>query len=89
MKISKEKRDKISEQILNYLFTLNFKPAFTSAIAKEIARDEEFTKNILKDLLKKGLVSEIKKNKEGISYLKRSRWIISKSAYIIYKKYQN
>ena len=89
MKISREKRNKISEQILAHLFALNFKPAFTSNIAKEIARDEEFTKGVLKDLLKKGLVLEIKKNQEGILYLRRSRWILSKPAHEAYIKYQN
>ncbi len=88
MKISKQKREKISEQILTLLFQSSPKPLFTAHISREIARDEEFTKNILKELLKKGLVSEVKKNKEGIQYLKRSRWILSSSAYEAYRKYQ-
>lgn len=86
MKISNEKREKISEQILAYLFSINPKAIFTNNIAREIARDEEFTKKILIDLKKKGLVSEIKKNPLGIEYLKRSRWKISDKAYTIYKK---
>ncbi|MBU2612705.1 MAG: hypothetical protein KKB62_03220 [Nanoarchaeota archaeon] len=85
MKISKEKKEKISEQILNFLFQESPKPAFTSKIAKEIARDEEFTKSLLKDLFKKKIVNEIKKNPEGIPYLKRSRWGLSVTAYEAYK----
>lgn len=88
MKISEEKRKKIFEQIFLYLFQESPKPVFTSYIAKEVARDEEFTKELLKELMKKGLVVEIKKNKEGIAYLKRSRWKLSPLAYEAYSKNQ-
>jgi predicted transcriptional regulator with HTH domain len=88
MKISKEKRDKISEQILFYLFNLNPKAEFTSHIAKEIARDEEFIKKILISLKNKKLVIEIKKNPKGIKYERRTRWKLSESAYNFYKKLQ-
>lgn len=37
MKISKEKKEKISEQILAVLYSLNPQTIFTSHIAKEIA----------------------------------------------------
>ena len=47
MKISEEKKEKISEQILAVLYSLNPQAIFTSNIAKEVARDEEFTKKIL------------------------------------------
>ena len=87
MRISQEKQNKISEQILAFLFENNTKMVFTSEVAKEIARDEEFTKKLLKGLLKTNLVHEIKKNKEGISYLKRSRWRLSDSAYNFYKNH--
>lgn len=88
MKISKEKREKISEQILNYLFVINPKSIFTSHIAKEIARDEEFVKKLMIDLKAKKLVVEIKKNKEGIDYVRRSRWKLSTEAYNYYKQIQ-
>ena len=55
MKISEEKREKISEQILLVLYSKNPVPLFTSNIAKEIARDEEFVKSLLFDLKKKNL----------------------------------
>jgi hypothetical protein len=89
MKISKEKRDKISEQILALLFSVSPKPLFTFNIAKEIARDEEFVKNLLLELKKRDIVAEIKKNPAGLPYLKRSRWILSESAYHAYKVHQN
>ena len=88
MKISKEKKEKISEQILLVLFNSSPKSFFTVQIAREIARDEEFTKKILLDLKSKNLVTEIKKNPKGIPYIRRSRWNISDKAYKAYKEYQ-
>ena len=88
MRISKQKKDKISEQILAYLFTINPKPTFTAHIAKELARDEEFIKKLLKELKNKKLVTEIKKNPNGIDYVRRSRWKLSDKAYEIYKQNQ-
>ena len=87
-KLSQAKRDKISEQILNHLFTISPESKFTSDISKEIARDEEFTKSILQGLNKKGLVVEVNKNKNGVNYLKRQRWRLSNRAFDVYKKYQ-
>ncbi len=87
MKISNEKKDKISEQILSFLFLINPKSIFTSYIAKEIARDEEFVKKLLLNLKDKKLVIEIKKNPKGNIYSRRSRWKISDKTYQIYKNY--
>lgn len=86
--ISNQKKEKISEQILHHLYSIFPKQVFTSDIAKEVARDEEFIKKILIDLEKKGLVNLIDKNKEGIKYLKRLRWRISNKAYNTYKQLQ-
>ncbi len=88
MYISKEKKEKISEQILAYLYITNPKPLFTFYIAKEIARDEEFVKKLLKELKKKDLVIEITKNSLGKEYIKRSRWKLSEKAYLFYKQKQ-
>ena len=87
--ISKAKKDKISEQILHYLFTISPEAKFTSQIAEETARDEEFVKQLLTDLQKKKLVVPIKKNQQGKDYSKRSRWLLSSQAYDIYKKHQS
>ncbi len=86
MKISEEKRKKISEQILAFLYSNMPKSLFTSHIARDVARDEEFTKKLLLDLKKQSLVNEIKKNSSGKEYLKRSRWKLSDKAYEIYKR---
>jgi len=85
MKISKEKKEKISEQILALLYSCNPSPLFTCHIAKEMARDEEFIKKILSGLKKNKLVIEIKKNPKGIDYKTRSRWKMSDGAYQAYK----
>ena len=89
MRISEKKKEKISEQILAYLFSTNPKPLFTSQIAQEIARDEEFIKKILIGLREKKIIIEIKKNEKGIIYIRRSRWKLSDETYKIYKKFQN
>ena len=65
-KISQQKIEKISEQILSHLFTIFPKQIFTSEIAKESARDEEFTKKLLEELEKKELIIKINKNPQGV-----------------------
>ncbi len=88
MKISKEKKEKILEQILALLYSSSPRAMFTLHIAKEMARDEEFVKKLLLELKDKKMVIEIKKNPKGISYLRRSRWKLSDDVYDAYKKHQ-
>ncbi len=87
--ISQKTKDKVSEQILHYLFTISPSSAFTNAIASNIARDEEFTKTLLLSLEKKTLVVQINKNAQGIKYIKRQRWRLSNAAYDAYQKHQS
>ena len=89
MQISIKKREKISEQILAFLYSCSPKPCFTSEIAREIARDEEFVKKILIDLKGKRLVIEIRRNPQGKEYSRRQRWRISEIAFQAYKKLQD
>ncbi len=86
--ISQQKKDKISEQILHYLFSISPESAYTNAIAKEIARDEEFIKKLLIELKSKSLILEIKKSSQGIEYSRRQRWRLSNQAYDVYSKHQ-
>ena len=86
--ISKEKKDRISEQILHYLFSVSPELKFTAEIARNLARDEEFTKAILQDLKLKNLIVEVNKSSSGIDYLKRQRWRLSSEVYNIYSKHQ-
>jgi len=89
MEISKKKKDKITEQILAFLYSNSPKPLFTSHIAQEIARDEEFVKKLLIETKKKDLVVEIKKNPEGKEYIRRSRWKLTSAVYNVYKSAEN
>ncbi len=84
-KISQQKIEKISEQILFYLYSIFPKQIFTSDIAKELARDEEFIKTLLKTMERKNLIIKIDKNSKGIKYSRRLRWRISNKVYQIYK----
>jgi DNA-binding IscR family transcriptional regulator len=88
MRISKQKEEKISEQILLFLFSQSPKAIFTAHIAQELARDEEFVKKLLIELEKKGLATQVKKNNDGVDYSRRMRWQLSGKAYDAYKKLQ-
>ena len=88
-KLSQVKKDKISEQILHFLFTISPESKFTVDVADSIVRDEEFTKALLLELQKKNLVVEINKNNQGMQYLKRQRWRLSNQAFDAYKKHQS
>ena len=86
MKLSQEKRDKIAEQILSFLYHEYPKSHFTATISRELARDEEFIKNLMFDLKEKNLVISIKKNPKGIFYSRRIRWRLSNKAQEAYKQ---
>ena len=86
MKLSQEKKDKISEQIIGLLFHSFPKQLYTSEIAKELARDEEFIKSLLFELKKKAIIISIKKNEKGTDFIRRIRWQLSSEAYKIYKE---
>jgi predicted transcriptional regulator len=86
MKLSQQKRDKIAEQILSFLYHEFPKTRFTAEIAREIARDEEFVKALMFDLKAKNLVVSIKKNPKGMFYSRRIRWRLSNKAYQAYKQ---
>lgn len=85
-RLSQSKKDKIAEQLLHHLFTRSPEALFTVHIAKEIARDEEFTLSLLKDLAKKKLIIEVAKNPQGADYKARRRWRLANEVYEIYKK---
>lgn len=89
MKISQSKEEKILEQIISFLYSISPRPAYTAHIAKELARDEEFIKKLLKKLKLKEIIIEINKNSKGKVYLKRARWRLSERAYKVYREKQN
>jgi predicted transcriptional regulator with HTH domain len=85
MRLSKEKRQKIQEQIVSYLLHIYPKSNFTAEIAREIVRDEEFCLGLLRDLENKKIISRILKNSKGEPYSRRIRWRLSTPAYSSYK----
>lgn len=87
-KISEEKIKKIKETILAFLFHNSPKSFYTYNIAKEIARDEEFTKRLLLELLREGLVTKVEKNASGIKFLRREKWRLSSKAFKAYSELQ-
>lgn len=86
--ISQKKKDKIAEQILSYLYSVSPELKFTSEIAEDTARDEEFVKSLLHDLQKKSLVVSVKKSPQGVQYSRRTRWRLSDKVYQAYKQRQ-
>jgi len=86
MKISKDKLDRIKEEILSTIFRNSPNALFSSEIAHNIIRDDEFTKKLLLELEEKNLVSRVSKNNEGIDYTKRMRWRLTTPVYQAYEQ---
>ncbi len=85
-KISDKKRIRIKEDIIAFLFEVSPQPMYTSKIAEELCRDEEFIKQLLYELYKEKLVMKISKNTKGKPFLARRKWQLSKSTYNAYKE---
>ncbi|MAG61771.1 hypothetical protein CMI43_03080 [Candidatus Pacearchaeota archaeon] len=88
MRISDQKKEKIVEQILHFLYRSFPKNPFTAEIAREIARDEEFVKKLLLELKEKNIVVAIRKNKEGIVFSRKIKWKLSNKVYDLYHSKQ-
>ena len=84
--ISDKKVKKIKEDVLSTLFDSPLNPLFTSQIAENIARDEEFTLRLLKELHKDKMIDKIDKNTVGKQFLKRRKWILKTEVYSAYKE---
>ena len=89
MRLSQDKKNKIIEQILSFLYQSFPKPPFTAEIARELARDEEFIKKLLFELKDKNLVVLIRIDKTGQPFLKRLKWRLSSKVYDIYHSKQS
>ena len=85
MRLSQDKRDRITEQILAFLYHSFPKQPFTAEIARELARDEEFIKRLLFELKEKGLAIPIRKNAKGDIFTRRLKWRLSQKVYDVYK----
>jgi predicted transcriptional regulator len=85
-KLSEKNIQKLKEQILSVIYLNHFNPLFTSQIANELIRDEEFVLKLLKNLKKEGIIQEINKNNDGKRYLARKKWLLKNKAYNEYKR---
>ena len=88
MRISDQKKEKIAEQILHFLYQSFPKDPFTAEIAREIARDEEFVKKLLLELKEKNIVVAIRKNKDGMVFSRKIKWKLSNKVYDLYHSKQ-
>jgi len=88
MRISDQKKEKIVEQILHYLFQSFPNNPFTAQIAREIARDEEFIKKLLLELKEKNIVIAIRKDNKGNQYSRSIKWKLSSRVYDLYHSKQ-
>lgn len=68
----------LKDDIISIIYENQLKPLLSIEIANELRRDKEFTKGLLLELKKQGILEEIKKNNKGKDYIKRSRWAIKK-----------
>ncbi len=88
-KISDKKVQRIKEEVLLLLYNNPAKPLFTSQIADEMIRDEEFILRLLKELNKEGFIDEIKRNSNGKNFLSRRKWTLKSNVYSQYKRLIN
>ena len=88
MRISDQKKEKIAEQILHFLYQSFPKNPFTAEVAREIARDEEFVKKLLLELKEKNIVMAIRKNKNGMVFSRKIKWKLSNKVYDLYHSKQ-
>ncbi len=88
-KISDKKIQKIKEAILLYLYENPAKPLFTSKIAEEMIRDEEFILRLLNELHDARLIKKISANSNGKTFLSRRKWILKSEVYSKYSELIN
>ena len=86
MRISKDKIDRIKEEILSTIFRNSPTALFSSEVANNIIRDEEFTKKLLLELEEKNLIARVSKNNDGIDYTKRMKWRLTTPVYQAYEQ---
>ena len=75
VRLSDKTRTLLKNDILAILYESSLKPMYTSHIATELRRDNEFVLKLLLELKKEKLVKEVKKGRSG-DYLARKKWII-------------
>ncbi len=76
----------LKDDIISHLYNNQLRSYFTNEIAKEIRRDNEFTLRLLSELKEQGFVEQIKKNKQGKTYLARVKWRIPNNVIKAYEQ---
>lgn len=79
-KISKNSRERLSQEVLRILFENTLKPMSTKDIADELIRDDEFILQLLKELHHHKIVKILP------NYTRRKYWTMTPEAYAEYKK---
>jgi hypothetical protein len=87
--ISDKKVQRIKEDILSYLYNNPLNPLFTSQIAEEMIRDEEFTLRLLNEMHESKLIKKISSNSNGKQFLSRRKWTLRPEVYSKYKELIN
>ena len=78
--------DKISVMALEVLKKYHPTPLTTRFIANEIARDKEFTGDVLEFLMKRGLVDKVLKDEHGQLYKRWMYWSLTANSVEGYTK---
>jgi hypothetical protein len=81
-RISKEKQDRIKEDILREMFENYPEFEYTESVAEKIIRDNEFTLKLLKEMKRKNLINEIR---ESSGRKIKRKWQMKKEVYYAYK----
>ncbi|MBS3134306.1 hypothetical protein J4214_03675 [Candidatus Woesearchaeota archaeon] len=86
VRLSEKTRLALKADISSILYENPLKAMFTKEIAFELRRDKEFTKQLLIEMEKNGLVERIVKNMKGKKYEKRVKWRIPQNMLKFYKE---
>lgn len=85
-KVSQKNFQKIAEQALGILFEKHPIPLSTTAIARELGRDNEFAAKVLGFLHEKRYVALARVAKSGHSYSEWKMWRLSNETYQKYSR---
>ncbi|MBT6995569.1 hypothetical protein HN865_05335 [Candidatus Woesearchaeota archaeon] len=88
-RISEKKIQRIKEEVLSHLYNNPARPLFTSQIAYEMIRDEEFILRLLNELHESKLIKKISSNSNGKQFLSRRKWTLRPEVYSKYKELIN
>jgi hypothetical protein len=86
-KLSNKKRERIKEEVLRVLYENSPKALFTSYIANEVIRDNEFVLSLMKEMERLGVVEGVKsRGNKSVKKKIRTRWRLTNRAFEEYKK---